>query len=141
MLKVELNSSTREDIMKKLMIIALLLGSLHTARAAVESVFVHNESGVGITVHVVFEDKTFQTKSLSPNERAPFYVEDTCLRQISVYSGRWNNVSDIEPDEKFVVPENWNRCQTWIFTIKKRMDDTVHIASKKNSLEKAPSLK
>jgi hypothetical protein len=118
--------------MKKILVCSLILFvCIGYVYAQVESVIINNESGLDITILITYEDDTTETHSLLPGEKKPFYVENKCIYSLSIYTEQWQDVSDIEPDDKLVIPEGWNRCQKWMFTIKKRMDGSVRIASKK----------
>ena len=95
---------------------------------AVQTVSINNQSGMDITVHIDYVGHTGATHILSAGDTTPFHVEDKCLKGITVYSGRWATVNDLEYDDKLVIPVSWDRCQGWIFTITKRIDGTVRIS-------------
>lgn len=123
--------------MKYIWLGILLLVSISQISAQVDTVIVNNESGMDVTVLIEYTDDNSDTHIVLSGERKPFYTEEQCIYSISVYSQRWENVSDISPDDKLVIPEGWNRCQGWEFTIQKRKGDgTPYIARKKGLQEK-----
>ena len=90
-----------------------------------------NESGIDITILITDEDGSKETPhTLAAGEKKVFNRESKCVYGIKEYGGRWKTVDDLEPDDTLVIPEGWNRCQNWDFTIKKRIDGTVYVARK-----------
>ncbi|MGE0009851.1 MAG: hypothetical protein AB7F19_04855 [Candidatus Babeliales bacterium] len=115
-----------------LLILVLYARDQYAQTSTVNTIIINNESGMDITVLLNYEDNTSVTQFVMKGEKKTFYAQDQCLYGISLYSERWRNVTDIDFDDKLIIPVTWNRCQGWIFTIKKRSDGTVHIARKQS---------
>lgn len=110
----------------------LLLTIAFYSKAQVDTIIIINESGMDITALIEYVDHSSARYTVEVGEKKPIYTEEQCIYGISVYSGRWDRVYDIEPDDKLVIPVGWNRCQGWQFTIRKRIDGTIHVADKKS---------
>lgn len=110
----------------------LLLAMTFCLKGQVDTIIIINETGMDITALIEYVDHSTARYTVEVGEKKPIYTEEQCIYGISIYSGRWDRVSEIEPDDKLVIPVGWNRCQGWQFTIRKRIDGTIHVANKKS---------
>src|SRR5438874_1588173 len=105
-----------ELLMKKLILLLIsVVWFMGYLNAAVQPVIIDNQSGIDITVLIQYQDRSQATHIISAKQKTPFYTEDKCLRGITIYSGRWTTVDDLEHDDKLVIPVSWDRCQGWSF--------------------------
>lgn len=115
--------------MRKLLFLGILLYVPVSLYCYIDTV--SNESGMDVTIQLTDEDGTQATHTLVAGEKKIFNREDKCIYEIKDYTDKWKSVEDVSPDDILVIPETWNRCQSWDFTIKKRLDGSVYIARKK----------
>ncbi len=115
--------------MRKLLFLGVILSLSASLYCYVDTI--SNESGMDITIQLTDEDGTQSTHTLVAGEKKIFNREEKCIYEVKDYSDKWKTVDDVGPDDLLVIPETWNRCQSWDFTIKKRLDGTVYVARKK----------
>ena len=124
--------------MRKLLFLGVILFFTAPLYCYVDTI--SNESGMDITIQLTDQEGNQASHMLVSGDKKIFNREDKCIYQIKVYTDKWKSVADVGPDDVLVIPETWNRCQNWDFTIKKRLDGSVYVARKKGA-ESEKSLK